>query len=313
LLVGVVVITIVRRREAWRAWTLFFLSFLAADLVAAIGRSSEAFYFQYNSLYWSYFLFLFLVCFGLAVLPSPLTAGLATAMRPTVPRRLKRRLATGVSLIATGVLCALGVHYIWTTPDHTLGAKNRVFTQRMASDWTAVSRSHPDAFVWDTTVPDFVLAPVFSPYNKVASTMGLVIGGLQIDSGSGPGYVVAPDGSLVPATVRVLATQIASSAASGVPSPMACIDSATPTRVRVQLDRTVPRGHWFLRFRFSRSIGEVVALNGVTEAYVPKGAGTIVVHLPATHPGRTIFVGTLQHSRLCESVDVETPVAVGSG
>ena len=38
VVVGVVVVTIARNRAAWRAWVLFFASFLAADLVAAVGR-----------------------------------------------------------------------------------------------------------------------------------------------------------------------------------------------------------------------------------------------------------------------------------
>jgi len=313
LLVGVVAVTIMRRRQAWRAWALFFLSFIAADLVAAIGRASEAFYFQYNSLYWCYFLFLFVACFGLAVLPSPLTAGLATVEDANVHPKTVGLPTKGAALVATGVLCALGIHYIWTTPDHTLGARNRVFTQHMTSDWTKVSHAHPDAFVWDTAVPDFVLAPVFSPYNKMASTMGLVIGGLQIDTGSGPGYVVTVDGSLVPAKVRRLATQIASSVAPGVLTPVACINSAMPARIGVELDRPVSRGRWFVRIRYSRSAGEIIMVNGVAEVYVPKGSGTVVAHLPVVHPGRTLAIATLQRSRLCESVDVETPVPVAGG
>jgi hypothetical protein len=316
LLVAVVAVTIVLRHQAWRAWALFFLSFLAADLVAAIGRSSEAFYFQFNSLYWCYFLFLFVVAFGLAVLPSPLTAGLhadrctEVAARPR-PRWSRRPLVDGASVLATVVLCSLGIHYIWTTPDHTLGAKNRVYTQRVDAAWAAVSHAHPDAFVWDTDVPAFVLAPVFSPYNKVTSTLGLVIGGLKVDAGAGRGYLVTGDGSLVPAKGRVLASQVASSVEPGVPSPTACVDEAAASQVRVHFDHIIPRGHWFIRIRYSRSNGEVIVLNAVGGVYLPKGSGTILAHLPATHPETTVVLATQQPSTLCEAADVETPVGVG--
>ena len=330
LLVAVVVITIVRRHQAWRAWALFFLSFLAADLVAAIGRASSEFYAQFNSLYWCYFLFLFVVAFGLALLPSPLTASLRpdeptdeltdelteeSTDEPTdeafAPRRPRRALVGGVSVLVTAVLCALGIHYIWTTPQHALGSENRVYTQRMNNAWSAVSRANGDSFVWDTDVPGFVVDPVFSPFNKVAPTLGMVIGGIRIDAPAGRGYLITEAGALVPATGRVMASQVASSAAPGVSSSTACFGGAASRKLRVHLDHVVPRGRWFIRIHYTRSGGEVVELNYPGAVYLPKGSGTVLAHLPALSAVSTIVMTTKKPSTLCESANVETPVAAG--
>ena len=317
LLFGVIAVTIIVNRQSWRAWTLFLVSFLAADFVAAVGRSSQAFYFQFNSLYWCYFLFLFFVALGLAVLPSRLTAPLASPEPAVNPPRIAQPVRRGwatASVVATVVLCALGIHYIWTTPDHTLGARNRVFTQHLQSAWVDVSRHHRLAFVWDTAVPPFVLSPNFQPVNKVSTTMGLVIGGLRIDRGSGPGFLVVGDGSLIPASSQVLATQAASSAEPGVPSPSACFGSGQAKRmVHVLFDHEVRRGSWFVRIAYRGSRGEILGINSTETVFLPKGDGMVLAHLPAPRPVRTVLFTSRRDSHVCDSATIETPVPVRPG
>jgi hypothetical protein len=321
VVVGVVVVTIAVNRAAWRAWVLFFASFLAADLVAAVGRSSQAYYFQLNSLYWCYFIFLFVVAFGLSVLPStmartgrPLAPAVEGHDRPDRPDRPARTGVVAGSLVVAVVLCVLGIHYTWTTPDHALGARNRVFTQRLETAWTRIAHDHRPVFLWDTTVPPFVLNPLFRPYNKVSETMGLVLSGLHIGTGVGQGYVVTPQGSLVPASARVIATQAASSAAPGVPDRTACIvGGAGAHPVHILFDRVLPRGSWFVRIAYDGSRGQQLTVGDLGSPYLAKGSGAVLLHLPVAHPVRVLLLTTRGPSHVCESATVETPVADPAG
>ena len=140
---------------------------------------------------------------------------------------------------------------------------------------------------------------------------GMVIGGIRIDAPAGRGYLITEAGALVPATGRVMASQVASSAAPGVSSSTACFGGAASRKLQVHLDHVVPRGRWFIRIHYTRSGGEVVELNYPGAVYLPKGSGTVLAHLPALTAVSTIVMTTKKPSTLCESANVETPVAAG--
>ena len=70
----------------------------------------------------------------------------------------------------------------------------------------AVSRADPSAFIWDEPAPWFVLTSKFAPYNRLSTTVGLVIPGLRFDSRSGSGYLIESDGLIVPAASRTVST-----------------------------------------------------------------------------------------------------------
>jgi hypothetical protein len=316
VLVGIVAATLIRNRGVWRAWTLFFVSFLAADLVAAIGRASQAFYFQLNSLYWAYFLFLFIIAFGLSVFPSCLSDVPAHATDGATLRRFfgrRGRWVPSAAILATAVLCSLGIHYIWTTPDHALGAANRVFTEQLQSSWSKVARHHQKPFVWDTTVPDFVLTSHFSPFNTVSSTMGLVLGGIRVDEGTGQGYIVDPQGRLIPAQPHVLSTQVGSSIAPGLRADQLCFATLRQvTVVRLRMGKTVPAGHWFLRIRYSGSKDRLVTFNSVSHVHLHTSSGVELVRFPVHHASDIVRMAVPPGSGFCLATDVERPVANGS-
>lgn len=318
LFVGVVIFTIVRRRSAWRAWFLFLCSFAAADLVAAIGRASSPGYFQMNSLYWCFSGFLLMITLGLAFFPSRLIGGNVArsddAHVEGQPRRARFELSHVGAVTITIALCAMGIHYIWTTPDRSLGAANRIYTDNLQSAWAKVAAHQPRSFVWDTSVPWYVLTTSFRPYNQVATTMALVVPNLRVDSPSGPGYLINSNGGLVRARSQVL-SQVTTGPATGRASSggnFCLVRRSTRSKPRLPLTKPVQAGNWFIRVHYTGSSG----FNAFTKYQVlpiPRGSGTILIPLTVPKKISSLNLTVPKNASACLSVDIEEPVAVGAG
>ncbi|HEY1826984.1 MAG TPA: hypothetical protein VGF87_03140, partial [Acidimicrobiales bacterium] len=319
LFFGMVALTIWRRRQAWRAWVLFGSGFLAIEVVAAIGRGDAGTEFALNTVYWAVQPFLLALAVGLAVLPTPLVAApLAPAPQPAPvkvkvkgkgnarelpPARWDRRVVAG-ALAATAALAALGGVFMWNVGDRAQGASARAYVATLSSSWQQVLAQHPDAFIWNTQVPPFVVTPLFVPYNRVGSTAGLLVH-LTLDAAHGPGYVATATGALVPASVNV-----AGSAALGKP---ACFASQPTSRaVSVRLRQAVPVGNWFLRLRYAQASGFTGVLGGQPVPFA-RGSGTFLV--PDSTPSvSTAITFTLPaHASVCiTAADLEAPAMAGS-
>ena len=312
LVLGLVVVSIVRRSTVWRAWVLFGSSFLVADLVAATGRATLPTFFALNSLYWLFYGFLFWMAVGLAFMPSHLPGSWATAphVRNPAPRHAKHRgpspAPAALGVVATVTLCLLGIHYLWTTPDRALGAENASFVANVRKSWQIVSGQQPSAFVWNSAVPAYVLSAAFSPFNRVSSTVGLVVTGIRIDAAQGQGYMVAYDGQLQPAHREV----VASLAARVVTRQgQICLGPTDTAKLyALPLTARVPKSELFVRVGYSQSSGFPMTFDGQTLS-IPKGSGALLV--PWTYYTASAVYGFAlpAHSSVCLSLDVERPIA----
>lgn len=314
LILGLVIASIVRRRSAWKAWVVFGSSFLIADLVAATGRASLPTSFALNSLYWLFYGFLFWAALGLAFMPNRLPGSEPAAPQEwrTVPRHAKHRKPSVtpamIGVMATVALCALGIHYLWKTPDRSLGADNASFIHNVRDSWQTVSKREPTAFVWDSEVPAYVLAPIFSPYNHVSSTVGLVVTGIRMDATHGPGYLVRSDGELQLARRAVIANLEPGAVTAPVGQGEICLArSDTAKLYAIPLTATVPKGDAFVRITYSKSSGFSMVFDSQT-LHLGKGDGSLLV--PWTYSaGSSVFGFALPaRSSICLSIDVEHPV-----
>ena len=314
LVLGLVVASIVRRRVAWKAWVLFGSSFLVADLVAATGRASLPTSFALNSLYWLFYGFLFWIAVGLAFMPSHLPGSGASRPhdRRPVPRHAKHRnpsLAPAVlGVVATVALCVLGIHYVWTTPDRALGAHNASFVTNVRDSWQDVSGQDPSAFVWDSAVPAYVLSDVFSPYNRLSGTAGLVVTGIRMDATHGTGYMVTYDGQLQPARRQVIASLAPSAVTTTTGEGQICMGPADTAKLyAIPLTARVPKSDPFIRVGYTKSSGFSMTFDSQT-LHLPKGDGTLLV--PWTYSAASSVFGFAlpAHASVCLSLDVEQPV-----
>ena len=318
LLIGVGILSVIRRRIAWRAWFLFCSSFLVADLVAAIGRGSLHTTYALNSLYWLFYGFLFWIAIGLAFLPCHLLDRFGSVAGKLPSRGLHakpKRLPRGYSVLALVmalVLCVLGLHYDWTTPDKTMGAQNASYIRNVRITWEKVKVRQPTAFIWNTDVPSYVLAGIFAPYNRVASTIGLVVGGLRFDSVYGPSYFVAPDGRLVPARSGVISRVSPTSTVVGDPVGRTCLPSSKSSTLNaLPMTNTVPKGDWFVRVNYTGSSGFTMTFDDQI-LNLTKHDGSIL--MPWFFPTSTKVFGFVlpKNASICLSLDVERPVQHGA-
>ena len=319
--VGLVIVTIVRRRSAWRAWVLFFVSFGVTDLIAAVGRASLASYFQENSLYWCFSIFLLMISLGLALFPSSLpTTGVASPINqrfggPIRAKKLKAShlaaIGTTVAVCVAGALCVAGIRYMWMTPDRATGASNRIYLDHVQASWNKVSTGQPTSFVWDTSVPAYVMEPWFSPSNRVATTVALVVGHLRVDSLDGKGYVINANGELVPAEPKVISQGAIATTGRNSPEDGVCFDKQ-PRRSTLLLPLTpsLPAGDWFIHVRYTQSTGVTVNpyANGEQVFRIPRGSGTVLAPLTIPKRTRSLPLEIPRNSSACLDVQIEEPV-----
>jgi hypothetical protein len=282
LFFGLVAFSIYRRREAWRAWAVFGAGFAAIELIAAIGRASAGTLFALNTVYWTDQPFLLSIAIALAFFPmrKVIEAPESPAARKTVARRMDTRLI-GLVAVLSLVLCGLGIRAMWTVSERTGGAMNATYVHNVEQSWSQIQKSSAHPFVWDTVVPSYVLTPLFAPYDRVATTAGLLVN-LRIDQATGQGYLANDAGDLVPAVPSIVSQALiaqspASSSTAGPTAGGLCIAGNTRSRtLRVPLSTSVPAGNWFLRLRFVDSSGFSTRVSGEPVRFV-KGNGSFLV------------------------------------
>ncbi len=318
---ALVVVTIVRRRSAWRAWLFFLGSFAVTDLVAAIGRASLAPYYQENSIYWLLSDFLLIIALGLAWFPNKLPAAGTVGAGDSDDRHsssyggaASRRIRPShVAAVAIAIaLCAAGIRDMGLTPEHSHGSANTSYLSHVESSWQKVSKHRPNTFVWDSTVPWYVLGPTFAPLNTVDTTVALVVPHLRIDMPDGIGYLITSSGSLVRAQSEVI-SRVQAEAPSAVhpQSDEVCFDGRSgPSTLPLSLTRPVPQGESFMRLQYSGSNGfEITTPYATDPIIIPRGAGAFLV--PMTVPKQTSVLRffVTRNAGGCVSIQVERPAA----
>ncbi len=304
LFFGLVGATIFRRRAAWKAWVVFGSGFLAIEILAAVGRGGYGNVFAINTVYWTVQPFMLSLAIGLAFLPS--TFGIAALPPPKGNRRpipkagVNREFA--VSGVTVLVLCGSGVAAFWTANFRSQGATNHTYIQNLGQSWSRVQAQSHHPFVWNTEVPGVIISPLFTPYNRVASTAGLLIN-LRVDSIRGTGYLVSDDGNLVPAEVNVVSRANLSGRAS-------CLSRRTTSwTTSVALNSAIPEGNWFLRVSYTRSSGFSTTVDGAP-VHFTKGSGGFLTPDSADIGKSTFSIKVPAGASAClTAAAVEAPVA----
>jgi hypothetical protein len=295
VVLAVVGMSMYRRRAAWRAWVLFAGGFGALEVIAVIGRGSSGTLFAIHTVYWTAQPFLLVLALGLAFLPNQLRDDGDVPRQLPAPARQWR--VIGVVLAIGTLVSALGVASIWSSADRHQGAASRAYADNVAQTWRAATAAHADAFVWDTQVPNYVVTPLFVPYNRVSTTVGLLLS-LRVDAVAGHGYVIGDNGALTAAIPSVVSR-----------ARPTCLRSQPSSRTAVLALRTpVPSGNWFLRVRYDRSSGFTATIAGQSVTFA-KGSGSfLIVDTPPVGTA-TASIDLPARSGLCvSSADFEAPV-----
>jgi hypothetical protein len=287
LFFGIVAASVYRHRAAWKAWVMFGSGFAAIEILAAVGRAGDGTLFAINTVYWTAQPFVLALTLGLAFLPS--NVGFAAAndqsSHRTVWKGDRTRIETLIG-VAIVTVCVLGARTIWTSPDRTQGAMNHAYIGNLRQTWGQVQGKEAHPFVWNTQVPSFVLTPLFAPYNRVETTAGLLMD-LRIDGTRGAGYLVSPDGRLIPATAMVISrAEIGSPTAGPASTPRSisgtdsagglCLARQATDRIEsVALSGAIPPGNWFLRLGYTGSSGFSTKIGG-QPVHFARGRGEFV-------------------------------------
>jgi hypothetical protein len=316
ILLSVVIFTCIRRRLAWRAWVMFFTGFAVLEVVAAVGRAYYGAEFAINPVYWTLQPFVLVLAIGLACLPNSIDPLRGRASPKRVHAHTKTFLARDRelslltrSIIAIGLVAvaAVGINEMWSSPTRAQGALNRSYVAHARASWSLAETKYAKPFVWDTEVPEVVQQAIFAPYDRVATTVGLLVP-LRIDAPAGQGLLMRGDGTLVPAVSHVVSRAMVN---GGAAAASVCLRPRTQSRIAgFALTSTVPAGYWFVRIRYQHSSGFGASVNLFAVDF-PRGSGQVVV--PMILPRTTALTIDLPAGQsICVAgADVETPAPEG--
>ena len=309
-----VVVTIRRRRFAWRAWVLLCVPFFATAALVGVTRAG---YFgpadAQDVKYVALDAFFLVIAVGFALLPlrSAASGTITAAARNEsivvpIPSRAARH-ARGFSrpayLPAVAVFGLLVCVLAYGTA--LIFDQNREFESVDSHEshqfFANVSRSLASmapvtqrAFLWDTEVNQTVVAAAFYPYDTASVTVGPLHPDVQFDVWGRKGYLLQPDGSIVPAKAVTQATVILPG------STAACVKSTGRTQ---DIDLALNPGlttttRWFGLVSYTSATGAFTLESGGATVRFPKGSGTLITAFP---PAPMNLVGWIvqPHGALC--------------
>jgi hypothetical protein len=331
IVITLVILTIVRRRDAWRPWVLFGVVFLAMTCLVGLtrvsafgpGDASDVRYFSLSV----YFL---AIAVGLALRPARLrpfySAWTSTRTMPVArsddrparhSRPLHRRpvfwLSAAPALCAIVVLYAVALNFDRSRDSTVQGDyASRTFFTTYSSSWAHAESEGNHPYVWDTEVDPIIVADAFYPDDTTAITVGALNPDVRFDAWGGTGYVVRPDGSVVRAVAVTQATAVLPGDA-GV-----CVESADkPAGMVLQLSRALGSQRWFGVVSYSSRTGAIATLSGGSSMAIPKGSGTAITTFPPG-PMSSVALTLGAHRNLCVTefkivLPEPEPEPVGSG
>lgn len=206
VLAAAVVISIRRRRSAWRAWAFLAVTWLVN--IGLIGLSR-------------------IVDFGIEVGLDPrynaemallLPIALALAFRgpdtaenvadPSAPARRRTPLATALPVAIAALLLTVSCANAYNRVERSWGgARSQPWVKQVRASAPALRGRDGRVSVIDAIAPYDVVALGFPPYNRLSRVLPLVLGdGIDFDGGGERPAVVEPDGSLRPARLTPLWT-----------------------------------------------------------------------------------------------------------
>jgi hypothetical protein len=221
-----------------------------------------------------------------------------------------RRWVTGSTV--TLVLCFLGIHAMWDSTERGMGAANTGYLTSVATSWQQVSHTDPTAFIWDEPAPWFVLSSNFAPYNRLSTTVGLVVPGLRFGSPSGNGYLIGSDGRIVPAAAsRTVSTLLPFTGDLATNPGGRCLQPGSLTELALPLSRTLPRGQWIVSIHY-QTVADATVLLGESTVPIPKGLGSIRAAAGTATPTREIVLRAHARAPICLQMSVEDPTSAGA-
>jgi len=318
------------RRRALRALGLFALSFvLYFSLEALIRSGSFGTAVGTNYLYLSSFAWLLALCAALAWYPTVTPrraealdaddASLDDRADPTPHTVSPRR---WVTLLLAAIVVGLAVHG-QAAIANDLGAPGRemrTYVDHFSSTWSKAKATSPGAFVFDTTLPEWLMPPPFYPTNLLSITIGYQVPGVTWSGATteaSQGYVPTVDGTLVPAGFVAATSFVGTS--SITPEGQFCLPVRFGALVETfTLTKPIGASTWFLRVSAesgslgTTSFGLVPRGGGTTSDVVPFAVDPHTIAYVATYPGATASALTALFPAgpaFCGSLAIGQPVS----
>lgn len=329
--VVVVVVSLLRRPSAWRAWVFFVVSMLvnlAVTAWARVGLFGPNLGLDYR--YLSYGPYLLALTIGLAFAPAAIDG--TTRITRRLRKELSRpgRLVTVLVVVAAmaGYLFGDGLSIQWWANDTGPLASATYFANFHAS-YVAAMKRHPDAFLYDSIIPANIQPPAFFPFNTYVMTLGAMYPTLKFDQARGTGYLLGPIGAVVQARFDPAATgKVEASTATLLgavldPSPKGevCFTSHSPEgSATFPLSTFLRANAWFLRLAYAAPRNEKVSLvmNDRTTSFIAPigdepvsldgGAGHSVLVALNGYAMSSVSLGLKTGASMCVStVEIGTP------
>ena len=242
--VGLVVVSVLRKRSAWRAWLALALCVVAtlvlvgqarlADFGPSIGNDPR---------YLADFSWLIplTICLAFSRRDTFLPLASPTPAHPQVPK-LSRGIALGavltVAYVATSIVTTVTLQRDWPGP------QARAWEARVTTGLAQLTRGDAVPVVANANAPYYIVQDLFSPDNQLSVIVPLYNSRVHVDGPlSGPLFVLDPDGTPRRATVGTVADSL-------LTRREACVRPTYPTltitnRVSTRLSPT--DGPYYLR------------------------------------------------------------------
>jgi hypothetical protein len=318
------------RRRALRALALFALSFvLYFSLEALIRSGSFGTAVGTNYLYLSSFAWLLALCASLAWYPTTaprraevldVDEGLlegheGPAHHMTSPRRW-------VTALLAALMLGLAVHGQAAIASDlgAPGREMRTYVTNFSNTWAKAKAASPHAFVFDSTLPEWLMPLPFYPTNLLSITVGYQVPGVrwsEATTAASVGYVAQEDGSLLPAGFVTEASFAGSRTIT--PAGQFCL----PVRFGAvaetfTLAKPLGEANWFLRVSAAQgslaptSFGLIPKGGGTTSDTPPVAVGPHTIAYVTAYPGATASAITAVFPAgpaFCGSLAIGQPVS----
>jgi hypothetical protein len=230
-----------------------------------------------NYLYLTSFAWILPLCAALAWFPAPSPESVAASPPRASGRAVRVMVALAVAWFA------LAIHGQWAQA-RSLGTNERqmrAFVANMGADAAAATAAHPEAYVFDTTLPEWLAPSAFYPWNLLSESVAGQLPSLRFSSTpqrpTSASYQAASDGHLVRATFDA-ATGVRSAAVVVTKGSFCLPGHLVPVSVEFRTTRTLPSGSWMVLLRaLSGSVGTVWVSVGSPRGALRAGAGPLTL------------------------------------
>lgn len=276
--------SLARWTGAWRAWAFFAMTFLANALIVGLSRvlADEGAFgptgLAYSARYNVEAAYLFPLALGAAFLQVR-AGGIGRPEKRPAPVSRTRRAMVAVAGTAYLTLASLSAARI-SSAEYWVGVPARRYIERANLSLAGIGARVPTINILDANVPEFVVPPFLSPYNRLSEVLPLMEPDLRFDPEGPDPHQVAPDGTLMPVTYTVEAgggaVQLLSRDVLAVLGAVSATNSGEelcvgsgPTVAFLQLSFPAPlgEGEWYLR------LGHRSTRAGLAGLAVDRGAG----------------------------------------